>query len=379
MSIPKNGSQRPAALTTDAVDVVIRFGLLALLGYWSWGVIAPFLTIGLWSAILAVALYPLFDRLSQWLRRRWLAAALVTLLCLLIVVAPVTWLGLGMISGIKFMAKELDAGLPSMALPNEAVRGWPIIGESIFQLWSQVVTDVKVQFIELVPYLKPVGTKLFEIAANTMLGLVKCLVAIVVAGFLFCPGPNMVDGVVRVMERVLRPRGSEMVRLAGATIRNVSRGVIGIALLQSLLGGAGFLAAGVPAAGILAFASLLLGILQIGPAIVFLPVVIWSWTAMDPAHALLFTAYMIPVGLLDNFLKPILIARGLSTPTPVILVGVIGGTVTHGIIGLFLGPIVLSVAWELVTAWLAEGDPRAAGLDERVVDPFSRDRPPSSE
>lgn len=358
MSIPKNGSQRPAALTTEAVDAAIRFGLLALLGYWSWGVIAPFLTIGLWSAILAVALYPLFDRLSLWLGRRWLAAALVTLLCLLIVVAPVTWLGLGMISGVKFMAKELDAGLPSISVPSEAVKDWPIIGEPIFQLWSHAVSDVKAQLIELAPLIKPVGTKLLEIATNTMLGLIKFLVAIIVAGFLFCPGPHFVDGLVRFMERVFRPRGLEMVQLAGATIRNVSRGVIGIALLQSLLAGAGFLAAAVPAAGILAFASLLLGILQIGPTPVLLPVIIWSWITMDTVNALLFTAYLIPVGLLDNVLKPMLMARGLSTPMPVILVGVIGGTVTYGIIGLFLGPIVLAVAWELITAWLNEGDAR---------------------
>jgi len=143
-----------------------------------------------------------------------------------------------------------------------------------------------------------------------------------------------------------------MVHLAGATIRNVSRGVIGIALIQSLLGGVGFLAAGIPGAGILAFASLFLGIVQIGPALVFLPVIIWSWTAMETEHALLFTAYMLPVGLLDNLLKPMLMARGLATPMPVIIIGVIGGTMAYGIIGLFAGPIVLSVAWQIMVAWM---------------------------
>ena len=97
---------------------MIRLGLLGLLGYWSWGIIAPFLTIVLWSAILTVALYPLFDRLAGWLGRRRLAAALVTLLCLLVVVVPVAWLGLGMISGAKLMAKEVEAGLPSIPLPR---------------------------------------------------------------------------------------------------------------------------------------------------------------------------------------------------------------------------------------------------------------------
>ena len=102
---------------------------------------------------------------------------------------------------------------------------------------------------------------------------------------------------------MLSQRGKELVQLAGATIRNVSRGVIGIALLQAVLGGAGFLAAGIPAASVLAFVALLLGILQIGPAILFVPIVVWSWTVMETMHALIFTAYMVPVGLIDNVLN----------------------------------------------------------------------------
>jgi len=145
-------------------------------------------------------------------------------------------------------------------------------------------------------------------------------------------------------------------QLAGATVRNVSRGIIGISLLQSFLAGAGFLIAGIPAAGLLAFVSLVLAIVQIGPAVVFLPIIIWSWTTMPTVNALMFTAYMIPVGLLDNLLKPVLMARGLATPMPVIVIGVIGGTIAYGIIGLFFGPIVLSVAWELITAWLYGGN-----------------------
>ena len=365
--------ENPAAtVTAETVEVAIRVGLLGLLGYWSWSIIAPFLTILLWSAILAVALYPVFDRLGQWLGHRRLAAALVTLLCLLIVILPVTWLGFGMISGMKWVAKELDAGLPSLTAPSESVKDWPIAGKKIFELWSRAVTDMKAQLIELAPVFKPVGRKLLEISTNAMLGLAKFLVAIIVAGFLFCPGPQLVARLTQFIDRILRPRGLEMVRLAGATIRNVSRGVIGIALLQSLLAGAGFVAAGIPGAGILAFGSLLLGIAQIGPTPIFLPVIIWSWTTMATENALLFTAYMIPVGILDNLLRPLLMARGLATPMPVIIIGVIGGSIAYGIIGLFFGPIVLSVAWELTAAWLKGNDlsidPEGRELMQNKVD-----------
>lgn len=356
MTSHEHGNPELATVTAETVEVAIRVGLLGLLGYWSWSIIAPFLTILLWSAILTVALYPVFDRLGHWLGHRRLAAVLITLLCLLIVIAPVTWLGFGMIGGMKWVAKELDAGLPSLTAPNESVKDWPIAGKKIFELWSRAVTDMKAQLVELAPVFKPVGRKLLEISTNAMLGLVKFLVAIIVAGFLFCPGPQLVDRLAQFIDRILRPRGLEMVRLAGATIRNVSRGVIGIALLQSLLAGAGFVAAGIPGAGILAFGSLLLGIVQIGPTPIFLPVIIWSWTTMATQNALLFTAYMIPVGLLDNLLRPLLMARELATPMPVIIIGVIGGSMAYGIIGLFFGPIVLSVAWEITAAWLKGDD-----------------------
>ena len=222
--------------------------------------------------------------------------------------------------------------------------------------------------------LKPVGVKLLDIAQGALVGLLELLVAIVIAGFLFARGPQIADALSVVVGRMLSLRGKELVQLAGATIRSVSRGVIGIALLQAFLGGAGFLAAGVPAAGVLAFVALLLGILQIGPSILFVPVVIWSWMAMEPMHALLFTAYMVPVGLIDNVLRPLLMARGLTTPMPVIMVGVIGGMIAYGILGLFFGPVVLSVAWTVLVAWMQEAmRPRGKALPGEGVEYRARD------
>jgi predicted PurR-regulated permease PerM len=289
----------------------------------------------LWSAILTVALYPLFDWLAQRLRRPRLAAALITSLCLMIVVGPVTWLGFGLIGGVASLARQLDAGLLSIPLPAETVKGWPLIGEHVHRMGTLAATNMKAVLVEMLPTLRPIGAKLLGIAEGVGLGLLEFVASILVAGFLFSPA---------------------MVQLAGATIRNVSRGVIGIALLQSILAGAGFLAAGLPAAGVFAFLALLLGIVQIGPGILLLPIVVWSWTAMETMNALIFTIYMVSVGLMDNFLRPVLVARGLTTPMPVIMLGVIGGTIAYGIVGLFFGPIVLSVAWVLIGAWVQEGN-----------------------
>jgi predicted PurR-regulated permease PerM len=361
-----DGQEPDRILSSATIDFAIRLGFIVLLGYWSFRVIAPFLTIGLWSAILAVALYPVFDWLSRWLSPR-AAAALVTLLCLMIVLGPLTWLGLGMVAGVSSLVSDINTGQLAFPLPPEAVKGWPIVGERLHQLWHLAATNIRGALAEVAPMLKPAGGKLLAFAQGALFGLIELLVAIVIAGFLFTRGPRLVEVLGAFLNRALSHRGKELVQLAGATIRNVSRGVVGIALLQSLLAGAGFVAAGIPAAGVLAFLTLLLGIIQIGPSILFLPIVIWSWTAMDTTHALIFTAYMVPVGLIDNVLRPVLMARGLTTPMPVIVIGVIGGTIALGIVGLFFGPIIISVAWVVLAAWV-QGSDVAPGESRSSVD-----------
>jgi predicted PurR-regulated permease PerM len=136
----------------------------------------------------------------------------------------------------------------------------------------------------------------------------------------------------------------------------VSQGVIGVSLLQALLAGIGLKVAGVPGASLITFFVLLLGIIQIGPSVILIPVIIWSWMTMETVTALIFTAYMVPVNLVDNILRPILMSRGLRTPMLVIFIGAVGGTLSSGIIGLFVGPIVLAVAWDLVVTWVREDD-----------------------
>ncbi len=354
MTAEKDEVRAPTRFDDGTVELAVRIGLLGLVGYWALTVIGPFLTIALWSVILTVALYPLFDWLARQLHSRRLAAALITLLCLMIIVGPVTWLGFGLTGGIDSLITQFDPERLSIPLPPESVKGWPLIGAEVHRWWTLVATNTKAILLEVVPHLKPLGSKLLDIAGSVVFGLLEFIAAILIAGFLFSPGPRMVDSLRALSHRILSHRGEEMLQLAGSTIRNVSRGVVGVALLQSFLAGLGFLAVGLPAAGFFAFLALLLAIVQIGPTILLLPIVVWSWTALETTGALLFTVYMAVVGVIDNVLKPIVMARGLTTPMPVILIGVIGGTLAYGISGLFLGPIILSVAWTLLAAWMQE-------------------------
>ena len=352
----KNLSRRDQP-TAPFIEIAIRLAALGLFLYWSLVLVRPFISIFIWSVVLAVALYPAFDWLAFRLGgHRRLAAALITALSLLIVIGPATWLALGLIDSLRMISERLDLSTLSIPAPSKAVKDWPLIGVPIYEFWDLASTNFASAIAKILPQLKSLGGSLLRIGADTGLSVIKFFASIIISGFLLSPGPSLVNSVKKFSRRLNPARGEEFVNLAGATIRSVSRGVIGISVLQALLAGGGLMIAGISHASLIAFAVLVFGIIQIGPSIVLIPVVIWSWTVMGTTSALLFTAYMVPVNLLDNFLRPIVMGRGLKTPMLVILIGVIGGTLAYGITGLFLGPIILALIWELLVAWIREGD-----------------------
>jgi predicted PurR-regulated permease PerM len=353
----------------EIIQLAIRLGLLAFLLYWSFILVRPFIPIFAWSVVLAVALYPVYNWLSVHLGDRpKLAAVIITLVNLAIIIGPATWLGLGLIESLRSFAGQLDSGRLIVPSPPESVKDWPIVGAQLYALWDQASTNLRAALSAIAPHLKPLAGPVFAFAGSASVGTLKFIASVLLAGFLFPSGPRLVVAIRSVQARLVSQRGQDFVALAGATIRTVSQGVIGIAVLQSLLFGIGLKLAGVPSAGVLAFAVLVLAIMQIGSAIVLFPVIIWIWTTKDFMAALLITIYLLVVGLADNVLKPMLMGRGLSTPALVIFIGLLGGTIAHGIVGLFIGPIILAVAWELMMAWIRDGQASAPSPEaEKVV------------
>jgi predicted PurR-regulated permease PerM len=351
-------------LTTTYVELAIRLGVLGLLLYWSVTLLLPFSPILVWSVVIAVALYPLHQRAERTLGGRTkLAATLVTAGTLLVVVGPATWLTLDLIENARTLSEQVDWHDLSVPAPSAAVKAWPVVGPEIYRIWDFAHANTRDALVKIYPYLKPLGSSLVQFAAGAGAGVVKFLVSIIVAGFLFVYAPTLVEAINRLARKLEAERGEQFVALAASTIRIVSRGVVGVAALQALLAGIGLMVAQVPAASLIALAILVLGIVQIGASIVILPLVVWSWFSMDTTPALLFTLYMIPVSLIDNVLRPFLLGYGLRIPTLVILIGVIGGTLSYGMTGLFLGPIVLAVIWEVLVAWIGldQSDAHASG------------------
>jgi predicted PurR-regulated permease PerM len=346
----------------DVTHLAVRLGLLAFLAYWSFILVRPFVPILAWGVVLAVALYPAFDWLSRHLGcRPRLAATIVTAVCLAIIIGPVAWLGVGLIDGLVEISEHVGNGRLVVPSPPAGIGDWPIVGQSLYQLWSMASNNLEAAFRQFAPYLKPVAGYLLVFAGGLGLGALKFLLSVILAGFLFPSGPRLVAASKGFLSHVVARRSEDFLALAGATIRSISQGVIGIAVFQALLIGLGLKLTGVPYASVLSFAVLIFGILQIGSLIVLLPVIIWIWSAKDFAIALPITIFLALVGISDNVLKPLLMGRGLVTPMPVIFIGLIGGTLAHGIVGLFVGPIILGVAWELMMAWIRKDKVAPAG------------------
>jgi len=349
----------------DIIQLAIRLGLLALLIYWTFVLIRPFVPILAWSIVLAVALYPVFSLISRLLGGRpKLAAAILTVINLAIVIGPATWLGLSAVEGAKDLAGYVATGNLAVPSPPDGVKSWPVIGPQLHELWNHASSNIRAVLRDVAPHLKPLAGIVLALASNAGVGTLKFLLSVALAGFLFPHGSQLAAAGRDFFHRVVPEHSEHFLELAGATIRAVSQGVIGIAIVQSLLAGIGFKLAGIPGAGLLAFAVMILTIVQIGAAIVMFPVIIWIWLDKDFTTAFLLTLFLLLVGVLDNLLKPIVMGRGLTTPTLVILVGVIGGTLAHGIVGLFIGPIILSLAWELTVAWI-RADRADAALPQR--------------
>src|SRR4051812_39909375 len=346
---------RQGKSSDEIVQLALRLGLLIFLVYWSFVLVRPFIPVLAWSIILTVALYPAFDWLAQNLGGRpKLAATLITLVNLAIIIGPVAWLGLGMVEGVQHLAGLLGAGTLAIPSPPQAIKDWPLVGPQFYGLWEQASSNMAAALRALAPYLKPLAGPMLALAGSTGIGALKFVLSVAISGVLFLYGPGLVAASRRIQARLVTQRSEDFVGLAGLTIRTVSQGVIGVAVLQALLAGIGLKLADVGHPGLLAFTVLILAILQIGAAIVLFPVLIWIWVTKEFGVALLLTIYLLIVGLADNVLKPMLMGRGLNTPMLVIFIGVLGGMIAHGMVGLFIGPIILAVVWQLTMAWMGE-------------------------
>jgi len=356
-------------LSKDLMDVMIRLGIIAALAVLCYRVFAPFLGLVLWALILAVALYPLHQRIAKRLGgRQGGAATLIVLVGVLLIGVPSVMLG----SSFADHARDLHATLQNEGIaikqPDPSVAEWPIVGKRVYEVWSSAAQDLPALLKTIQPQLLEFSKFLLSFAASTAGGILQFLGSLIVAGIMMAYGESGSLAMRRVICRLSGPeKGPGLHTLSTATIRSVAMGVIGVAVIQALLLGVGFIWAGVPGAGVLAFIVLLIGIAQLPAVIITLPVIAYLWWSGDSTTMnIVFTVYLVIAGMADGFLKPMLLGRGVEAPMPVILLGALGGMVTGGIIGLFVGAVLLAVGYQVFMEWVAEGDTATA---EQAAEP----------
>ena len=352
-------TMRQDELSGAVTNVVIRLGALAILVVWCFKILQPFILPAIWGIIIAVAIYPLYHALVGWLGgRRTLAAALVTAVLLAILLVPTLMLTDLLVQNAATLAQQVRQEHISIPPPPDTVKDWPLVGEPIANLWSLAATNLGAALKLVEPQLKAVGTWLLEIAASGGLGLLMFLFAFVIAGFLLRYSAGGYQVAHDLSERLAGERGDEFAKLAGATIRGVAQGVLGVAVIQSLLAGLGFMAVGLPGAGIWALLCLILATVQIGVGPIVIPAVIYVFATGDTVTAVVFLVWSVLLLVMDNVLKPLLMGRGVDVPMAVIFLGAIGGMLLSGIVGLFVGAIVLTLGYKLFQTWLAgDGTP----------------------
>jgi predicted PurR-regulated permease PerM len=345
-----------------ALEAAIRIGVVVLLVAWCFQISRPFIVPIVWGIIIAVAVYPGYRRLLPLTGgRAGVSATLCAFLLLVLFIVPALLLVGTLIDSAKTLATDLSNGTISIPLPPENVSTWPIIGKPLARFWHLASTNLRNALTEIAPQLKSVGSWLLSAAAGTAFGVLKFIFAIIIAGVLLSRSEGGYGFAESFAARLAGERGADFVSLATATVRSVTRGILGVALIQSLLAGLGFLVVGIPAAGLLAMICLFLAVIQVGPGLIIIPTVIYVFSTSNTLPAVLFMIWSIFVTLSDNILKPLLLGRGVDVPMVVIFIGAIGGFLSSGIIGLFVGPILLAVGYRLFKVWLDNSPSKSKG------------------
>jgi len=366
-------------LTRTTLAVLCIVGMIAA----SFMVVRPFLGALVWATTLVIATWPLMLRLQAALGgRRGLAVALMTIALLLIVVLPLS-AAIGAIVANSDRIMALVVAVPDFHVP--AAPAWladiPLLGGAAVERWAKIAGRDAAEIVRLAtPYVGTI-TRWFAGAAGSAGGLViHLLVTIALAAVLYASGETAAAWCRRFGRRLAGARGEEVVVLAGSAIRSVALGVVVTAIAQTLVAGAGLALAGVPHAGVLSAIVLMLCIAQLGPALVMIPATIWLFATDTTGPGIILAVFTVASVIMDNFLRPVLIRRGADLPLLLILVGVIGGLLAFGLLGLFLGPVVLAVTYTLLQNWIADTDAgiAAAGQPAKPGDSGQTDPPAPS-
>ena len=347
-----------SAFVKNAIDAAAKIFLIGLLLVTSYHIIQPFLMPVVWAAILAVAFNPFINKFSKLLGgRRKIACILFSLTAVAILVLPVIGLASSSVDVIKEVATDLHANKADFIKPAPAkIAEIPVIGKKLSETWNLAAQDFKGAITSTSPLAQNLAKKLFSSVGGGVATILQFVISFIIAGILLINPEKGFAASSKIARSLAGTQGEEFTKLTIATIRGVMNGVVGVAIIQAVLGTIGMLIMGIPGAGIWGLLVLVCAIIQLPPIIILGPIAAYGFATHDTVPAVIFLIWAILVSASDGVIKPILMARGVDTPMLVILIGAIGGMMLSGIIGLFVGAVILSITYTIFMAWVDEKD-----------------------
>ncbi len=335
------------------VDLIIRLGILSLLLMWCYAILKPFILILIWSVVIAIAIYPIHNTFVKIFRGRKSIATIVLISLLLsIIIIPSGLILYSLYEGLNYFQQIYAAGKPLIPSPAGNTANWPSIAKPIIDFWQLSSDNLQEVILKYSDQVKEYGTWLLMTLAGLGQGIIYFSISIIIAGFLLIYSDSSVVISRKIFRKIAGSNGDNFVSITIITIRNVIKGVFGVAVIQAVMAGIGFFVAGVPFAGLWTILCLILAIVQVGLAPIVIPVAIYMFSVSSTTSAVILAIWLAIALLSDNVLKPILLGRNAPAPMMVIFIGSIGGFVYNGFIGLFLGAIVLTIGYKLLMIWL---------------------------
>lgn len=342
---------------TRATLAVVSVGALIAVSVW---ILRPFLLSIVWATTIVVATWPLMLRMQSWLwGKRSLAAAAMTAMLLMVFFGPLL-LAVGTIveNADQMLAWAKSLQTSTLPPPPEWVGEIPVIGQKITAGWQEIVSaGPEGLSAKVAPYAGKVVNWFVDQAGTVGMIIVQFLLTVVISTILFLSGETAAGGFKRFARWLGGQRGEDLALLSVKAIRGVALGVVVTALIQSVLGGIGLAVSGVPAVTILTMIMFVLALAQLGVFLVLVPAAIWLYWKGQTVWGTVLLVWTLVVGTLDNFMRPILIKKGADLPLLLVFAGVIGGLIAFGIIGIFIGPVVLAVTYTLFEAWIGGDKP----------------------
>ncbi|POY36762.1 AI-2E family transporter [Solitalea longa] len=348
-----NELQNNSSSEGKVINLSIKLLLIFILVSWCAMIVFPFVTLVLWAVILAVTIYPLYYKLLNLLKgKNAIASSVVTIILLGILLVPTIF----MISAIVSEAGELKTAIVNKTLvvppPNPKVAEWPLVGKEIYKVWASLSTNLESALVTYHDQILEVGQRIVGAMRSVFSNIMMFAFSIIIAGVFLAYSDESEKSTLAFARKLVGNKGNEFKDLVVQTIRNVSKGILGVAFIQFVIMGLCFMLAGVPLAGLWAILVFLIALIQLPGAIVAIPVIIYIYSVKEPVPATIWSVIILICGLSDNVLKPLLMGKGAPVPMIVIFLGAIGGFMLSGFIGLFTGAVVLSLGYKLAGIWV---------------------------